>query len=70
MCLELNHEILKCLIVIYFPEIVNKDEFLRQGCSIEALQKLRPAFVKDGTGTVTAGNASGINYIIFWLVVY
>lgn len=42
-------------------KVVNKDEFPRQGCSIEALQKLRPAFVKDGTGTVTAGNASGLN---------
>lgn len=30
-----------------------------KGCSIEALQKLRPAIIKDGTGTVTAGNASG-----------
>lgn len=42
-------------------KVVNKDEFPRQGCAIEALQKLRPAFVKDGTGTVTAGNASGLN---------
>jgi acetyl-CoA acetyltransferase len=38
---------------------VNKDEFPRAGCTIEAFQKLRPAFVKDGTGSVTAGNASG-----------
>lgn len=64
--LELNHENLETQIVIFFPEVVNKDEFPRQGCSIEALQKLRPAFVKDGTGTVTAGNASG-NHIILWL---
>lgn len=63
--LELNHENLETQIVIFFPEVVNKDEFPRQGCSIEALQKLRPAFVKDGTGTVTAGNASG-NHIILW----
>jgi len=37
------------------------DEFPRPGCKIEALEKLRPCFLKDGSGTVTAGNASGIN---------
>lgn len=36
-----------------------KDEHLRPGTTVEALAKLRPAFKKDGT--VTAGNASGIN---------
>lgn len=36
------------------------DEFIRDGVTKEALAKLRPAFKKDG-GTVTAGNASGIN---------
>lgn len=41
--------------------MVQKDEFPRSGCTIEGFQKLRPAFVKDGTGTVTAGNSSGIN---------
>jgi len=40
---------------------VKKDEFPRAGSTIEGFQKLRPCFVKDGTGTVTAGNASGIN---------
>ena len=35
------------------------DEFVRQGVSAEALGALRPAF--DKTGSVTAGNASGIN---------
>ncbi len=35
------------------------DEFIRQGAKVEDLAKLRPAFKKDGT--VTAGNASGIN---------
>ncbi len=35
------------------------DEFIRQGVTLEQLQKLKPAFKKDGT--VTAGNASGIN---------
>jgi len=38
---------------------VDTDEFPRHGTSIEGLSKLRPAFVTDGTGTVTAGNASG-----------
>ncbi len=40
-------------------EIVSQDEFPRFGTTIEALAKLRPAFTADGT--VTAGNASGIN---------
>ncbi|CAL1527195.1 unnamed protein product [Lymnaea stagnalis] len=38
---------------------VKVDEFPRAGCTLEGLQKLRPAFAKDGS--VTAGNASGIN---------
>jgi acetyl-CoA C-acetyltransferase len=40
-------------------EIVDTDEFPRHGTTAETLSKLRPAFSKDGT--VTAGNASGIN---------
>ncbi len=39
--------------------VVDTDEYIRDGATIEAIQKLRPAFEKDGT--VTAGNASGIN---------
>jgi acetyl-CoA C-acetyltransferase len=39
--------------------IVSDDEYPKHGTSIEILTKLRPAFKKDGT--VTAGNASGIN---------
>ncbi len=39
--------------------IVDQDEYIRHDSSIEAMAKLRPAFSKDGT--VTAGNASGIN---------
>ena len=39
--------------------IVDKDEYIRHGATMEAMQKLRPAFVKDGS--VTAANASGIN---------
>ena len=39
--------------------VVDTDEFPRHGTTIEGLSKLRPAFVTDGTGTVTAGNASG-----------
>jgi acetyl-CoA C-acetyltransferase len=41
------------------PIIFNKDECPRPGISAEKLAKLRPAFVKDGT--VTAGNAPGLN---------
>lgn len=39
--------------------IVDKDEYIKHGVTFESLQKLRPAFKKDGS--VTAGNASGIN---------
>ncbi|WP_417723331.1 acetyl-CoA C-acetyltransferase [Salipiger sp.] len=39
--------------------VVDKDEYIRHGATIEGMQKLRPAFTKDGT--VTAANASGIN---------
>ncbi|CAM3394496.1 acetyl-CoA C-acetyltransferase [Paracoccus nototheniae] len=39
--------------------IVDKDEYIRHGATIEAMQKLRPAFAKDGS--VTAANASGLN---------
>ena len=39
--------------------VVEADEYPRHGTTTETLGKLRPAFSKDGT--VTAGNASGIN---------
>ena len=39
--------------------LVEEDEYPRHGTTVETLGKLRPAFAKDGT--VTAGNASGIN---------
>ena len=42
------------------PIQFDHDEFVRPGTTIDALAKLRPAFRKDG-GTVTAGNASGLN---------
>lgn len=41
------------------PIIFDTDEFPRAGVTVESLSRLRPAFKKDGT--VTAGNASGIN---------
>ena len=41
------------------PLIFDTDEFPRPGVTAEKLAPLRPAFKKDGT--VTAGNASGIN---------
>ncbi len=41
------------------PSIFDTDEFPRFGATLEGLAKLRPAFKPDGT--VTAGNASGIN---------
>ncbi len=41
------------------PIIFQDDEFIRKGATIESIQKIRPAFKKDGS--VTAANASGIN---------
>ncbi|MBZ9756145.1 acetyl-CoA C-acetyltransferase [Mesorhizobium sp. ESP6-5] len=39
--------------------VVDQDEYIRHGATIDAMTKLKPAFDKDGT--VTAANASGIN---------
>jgi acetyl-CoA C-acetyltransferase len=39
--------------------VVDADEYIREGVTVEGMAKLKPAFKKDGT--VTAGNASGIN---------
>lgn len=41
------------------PVIFDTDEYVKAGTTVEKLSKLRPAFKKDGS--VTAGNASGIN---------
>lgn len=40
-------------------KIVDKDEYIRYGATMESMEKLRPAFTKDGS--VTAANASGLN---------
>lgn len=39
--------------------VFDTDEFIKHGCTLESLAALRPAF--DKAGTVTAGNASGLN---------
>jgi acetyl-CoA C-acetyltransferase len=39
--------------------VVDHDEYVRAGTTLDAVSKLKPAFSKDGT--VTAGNASGLN---------
>jgi acetyl-CoA acetyltransferase len=39
--------------------VVDQDEYVRPGTTLDAVSKLKPAFSKDGT--VTAGNASGLN---------
>ena len=39
--------------------VVDQDEYIRPGTTLDAVAKLKPAFSKDGT--VTAGNASGLN---------
>jgi acetyl-CoA C-acetyltransferase len=40
--------------------VVDRDEFIREGVAVASLAALKPAFKRDG-GTVTAGNASGLN---------
>ena len=40
--------------------IIDSDEYIRHGATIEGMQKMRPAFIPNG-GTVTAANASGLN---------
>jgi len=40
---------------------ITEDEFPRHGTTMAGLARLKPCFLQDGTGTVTAGNASGIN---------
>ena len=55
-----NDEIIDYKIKTKKTEInFNKDEHPREGINLEALKRLKPVFKKDGT--VTAGNASGIN---------
>ncbi|WP_353266855.1 3-oxoadipyl-CoA thiolase [Gemmatimonas sp.] len=41
--------------------VVAQDEFLRPDTTLETLARLKPAFRHDGQGSVTAGNASGLN---------
>jgi 3-oxoadipyl-CoA thiolase len=41
------------------PKLFDKDEFIKPNSNLETLAKLKPAFKKDGT--VTAGNAAGLN---------
>jgi acetyl-CoA acyltransferase len=41
--------------------VFDQDEFIKPGTTMDVLSKLRPAFRSDGKGSVTAGNASGIN---------
>ncbi len=43
------------------PTVVDQDEFIRPDTTVEGLAKLKPAFRTDGKGSVTAGNASGLN---------
>ena len=49
------------------PTLVERDESIREDASLEALRALKPAFKKDGT--VTAGNAPGVNDAAAALVV-
>ncbi|MCA1651577.1 MAG: acetyl-CoA C-acyltransferase, partial [Acidobacteria bacterium] len=43
------------------PVTVSRDEYPRPGTTAATLAALKPAFAKDGAGSVTAGNSSGIN---------
>jgi acetyl-CoA acetyltransferase family protein len=54
------------IVAVHIPQrkkddlIFDKDEFIKPTTTLEILQKLRPAFKAEG-GSVTAGNASGLN---------
>ncbi|MFF8293367.1 thiolase family protein [Streptomyces sp. NPDC016309] len=48
-------------VVPYGDTGLTRDECVRDNTSMEALAKLKPSFRTDGTGTVTAGNASPLN---------
>lgn len=60
-----NGRLAKEIMTVEIPQrkgdavLFDKDEFVKPNSSLETLAKLRPAFKKDGT--VTAGNASGLN---------
>ena len=41
--------------------VFDTDEHPKPGTTLEGLSTLKPAFIRDGTGTVTAGNSSGMN---------
>ncbi len=43
------------------PIIFDQDEFIRHDSCLEALAQLKPVFRRDGQGSVTAGNSSGLN---------
>lgn len=74
LALESQRRALKAIAAGYFREQIvpielhrrgetiffDTDEYPKEGLTLESMAKLRPAFKKDG-GTVTAGNASGIN---------
>jgi acetyl-CoA C-acetyltransferase len=47
--------------------VVDQDEYIRPGATLDAVSQLKPAFSKDGT--ITAGNASGLNDAAAALVV-
>ncbi|BAH08312.1 acetyl-CoA C-acetyltransferase [Clostridium kluyveri] len=59
---KFKDEIVPVTVKMKKKEVVfDTDEDPRFGTTIETLAKLKPAFKRDGTGTVTAGNSSGIN---------
>ncbi|BAH08314.1 acetyl-CoA C-acetyltransferase [Clostridium kluyveri] len=65
---KFKDEIVPVTVKIKKKEVVfDTDEYIKPGTTVETLAKLRPAFKKDGT--VTAGNASGINDAAAALVV-
>jgi len=61
-----NGRLAEEIVAVHIPQrkkddlIFDKDEFIKPNSSLEVLGKLRAAFIKEG-GSVTAGNASGLN---------
>lgn len=61
----LSHQSLACMhgnicLSSSGPVEVKVDEFPRHGSNMDSMSKLRPCFIKHSSGTVTAGNASGL----------
>lgn len=65
MCVWLDPPV--CIMLCFAGPIeIKTDEHPRHGSNLETVAKLKPCFLTDGTGTVTAANASGWSVWLKW----